>query len=393
MVMLSGKKKMSLSYLPARLVIPANKNQAWLIKFYQTNPQTGEREPFRKSYDLNRIKCFKTRKKLAVEIIEDINGKLPTGWPFDNTYEFSLQQTNIIDAVEYARDIKFNETDRGGTVNNYGSKTNIFAEWLRREKLDKMSIVNFSDIHRQKFLDYLGIERKVGGKTHNNYVDTFRSFFNELLDRKYVTMNHFAGLKPKKEAAKKRRAFSQIEKKIVAEYVHKHNKELMLNIWLQYHCFIRPQAELRRLKGRHIRLQEGVIRIEGDKTKNKKDAIITIPDSLIPNLKKYHFPANYFVFGKKMKPAFEKPCSKNYMNNIHKGILEYLHQRGDLENIEGLQNYSWKDTGAYELFSRGVNILEIMRQLRHKDLSTTQKYCESLYVINKQIKALDNVLV
>lgn len=219
-----------------------------------------------------------------------------------------------------------------------------------------------------------------------------RSIFNELLDRKYIVINHFSKLKKKPEPAKRRRAFSKSEMKIMAKYVNEHDKELMLSIWLQYHCFIRPQSELRRLRGRHICIEENVIRIPGDKTKNKKDAIVTIPDVLIPNLKKYSFPSNYFVFGKKLKPALEKPCSKNYMNNRHKGILELLHKKGDLENIDGLMHYSWKDTGAYELFSRGVNILEIMRQLRHANLSTTQKYCDSLYIINHQIKALDNSL-
>lgn len=390
--MVPGKKKMLLSYLPARLVIPKNKKQAWYILYYQTDPSTGEKERFRETFDINRVKCLKTRKKLAQKLIEDINGKLPTGFPYDNSYLHQLQQTNIIEAVETARDLKINDTDRGGSINNYSSKTNIFVEWLTSKKLNHLSVNNFTDYHRQAFLDYLKLDRKVGGTTYNNYLNVLRAMFNELKDRKYITLNHFSAQKRMREAAKRRRAFSQIEKKVMADYVKVKDKELMLSIWLQYHCFIRPQAEMRRLKGRHIIISENVIRIEGELTKNRQDAIITIPDSLLPNLKKYSFPANHFVFGKKLKPSIEKPCGKNEMNNRHKAILQHLHKKGDLENINGLMHYSWKDTGAYELFKRGVNILEIMRQLRHKDLSTTQKYCESLYIINKQIKKLDNIL-
>jgi len=64
-----------------------------------------------------------------------------------------------------------------------------------------------------------------------------------------------------------------------------------------------------------------------------------------------------------------------------------------MDDITGLQYYSWKDTGAVELFKKKVNILEIMRQLRHKDLSTTQKYCQSLYVINMEIRDLVNPIL
>ena len=48
---------------------------------------------------------------------------------------------------------------------------------------------------------------------------------------------------------------------------------------------------------------------------------------------------------------------------------------------------------ALELFKQKVNPLEIMKQLRHKDLTTTQIYCQSLYSVNREIKALDNDLL
>jgi len=74
-------------------------------------------------------------------------------------------------------------------------------------------------------------------------------------------------------------------------------------------------------------------------------------------------------------------------------IIEKLNKSKQLKDINGLTFYSWKDTGAMELFKRKINILEIRKQLRHKDLKTTQVYCESLYEINEEIKHLDGGLI
>ena len=81
------------------------------------------------------------------------------------------------------------------------------------------------------------------------------------------------------------------------------------------------------------------------------------------------------------------------MNWQHGKILKRLENEGKLMDSKGLTFYSWKDTGALALFKNKVNPLEIMRQLRHKDLTTTQLYCQSLYSVNLEIKALDNALL
>lgn len=66
-----------------------------------------------------------------------------------------------------------------------------------------------------------------------------------------------------------------------------------------------------------------------------------------------------------------------------------LHREGKLGDPTGIQSYSWKDTGALLLFEMKVDLLQIMKQLRHGDLTTTQKYCNSLNEKAPEIKGLD----
>lgn len=207
--------------------------------------------------------------------------------------------------------------------------------------------------------------------------------------------NPFSGFKKKKTLGKQRRALSDYEKEVVAMEISRTSKWLMLGVLLQYHCFIRP-IEMRRLRFHMFDLNEGVIRLTSKETKNKENAIVTIPDSLLPFLRKFNFgkwDQRWLLFGAGVQPHLDKTCGHNTMNWQHGRILKQLEKEGKLSDIKGLTFYSWKDTGALALFKNKVNPLEIMRQLRHKDLTTTQLYCQSLYSINREIKELDNALI
>ncbi len=377
-------------YLPARLVKAVDR---WYIVYYQTNPGTGKLERFRETHNLNRISDRKLRMEMAKRIIKNLNSKLPLGWPFFDTDE-NHSKTNIIDAIELAKKIKCT-TDRQRTIDMVESMTRIFFEFLKRQGWKEMSIGEFQKKQALEFLDYAVFDRGIGARTYNNYIERMRALFMELKEREYILYNPFSGLKKKKEAGKRRRAFNADERMIVADYISKKDKWLMLGVLLQYHCFIRP-IEQRRIKIRMIRLNEGVIWLPGSITKNREEATLTIPDVLMPFLRDFgleKFNQNYLLFGKGVRPHNSQSCGHNTMNYRHRTILEKMKKQDILSDIEGLSYYSWKDTDAIELFKRKVNILEIMRQLRHKDLSTTQKYCQSLYTINHEIKALDNALI
>lgn len=302
-----------------------------------------------------------------------------------------LYDTKILEAISIAQKIK-NTTDRKRTRDMVDSMVNIFTEFIRKKEWENLPIGEFDKKKAQSFLDYGLLDRKIGARTYNNYIERMRALFTELKIRDYIGHNPFSGLKKRKETGKERRAFSEYERDLIAATVEEKDKWLMLAVLLQYHCFIRP-IELRRLRFDMFDFEEGVIRLKGDITKNRNNDIVTIPDVLMPWLLEFDFSQwnqRWLIFGENVQPHPYKCCGHNTLNYRHGRILKNLQQKGLLSDIKGLTFYSWKDTGAMDLFKAKVNILEIMRQIRHQDLSTTQKYCQSLYIVNQEIKSLKN---
>lgn len=383
---------MPTTFKPARLVEGKTR---WYIIFYQTDPKSSKLKPHRPTYDLNRIKDVAKRRKTGLKLVNEINQKLPDGFPYSARLE-KLCDVNVIEALRQAMKIKIASTTRKRTVDMVQSMFNIFSKFIIEKKWEDVPVKSFGKKEAVAFLDYALIDKGIGPRTHNNYIERMRSMMNELVKREYIDENPFSKLTKMKELAKRRRAFNDFERDtLLAAVAKKGDMMLMLGILLQYYCFIRP-IELRRLRFEMFDWRHSVIRLPGAITKNKEDDIVTIPNAILPFLAKFDFGKynqRWLIFGKGVAPHPSVCCNHNILNHRQHVIIKDLNQRGMFPNMEGLSFYSWKDTGARELFKRKVNILEIMRQLRHKNLATTQKYCESLYEVNVEIKNLDNCII
>ena len=403
------KKNLSLPFLPARLVKSTDR---WFITFNQTNLQ-GKRIRIKQTFDINRIKDLEQREHIANQIVTRLNTLLPHGYPYLIDYNGNaiykvhpvlgpvvlpekrveakrnkLEKTKIIDAIRFAERIKC-QSDRIETINNYRSHARLFIDWLLKENLNEITIIEFDANFAGEYLDYLITKARIKNVTYNNKLRAIKGFFQVLLHRKYITENPFDGFKTKRSTKKQRRTFNQHEKKIVATYIKEHHKWLYYGLMLQYYCFIRP-AELRRLRFNNFDLVTGVINIQAEQAKNHKSKPVTIPDIILPDFLDPFFsgnPLNYFVFGSKLRPHPTKSCSKNYMNLEHGQILKRLQKLGKLGDINGLTWYSWKDTGATDL-APIIPRRHLQEQMRHATSDTTERYLHPQKVLTsiKELK-------
>lgn len=377
------------NFLPARLV----KGKYWYIVYYQTNPATGTMERFRETRQINRVKNLRERSKLARHHIKEINNLLPEGWPFiiDQPEEIKIVSLEI--AVEKARNAKFNLTEEN-THRSYRSICNVFLKYCKKEKLLKLPSTKFSKRMAYSFLDNLLEERKVKGKTYNNYIIHLRSIWYEMINREIIpksTPNPWVGMKQANEEVDKvRRSFSIEERSIIADYIYKNDLYLFWAILLQYYCFLRP-VELRRLRFSDFDLEKGTIFISASvNRKSKRSRTVTIPAFPLEIFRQEAFtkhPTNYLIFGEKFRPHRNIPCSPNAMNKKHKRILRKLVKAEKLSDIEGLVFYSWKYTGITDM-SKNVSLINLQRQTGHSKPETTLIYYKP-DEINHEVKKVD----
>jgi integrase len=377
-------------YMPARIV----KGRRWYIEFYQTDPVERTKKRVREYRDMNRIKDLKERQKVALNHINELNTNLlPFGYPYSETKNLP-QHITIIDAVTMSLAIK-SRSDRAKTVSSYGSIVNYFIRYIRELGREHTQLRDFSFRDAMMFMDHVLIEKKISARTYNNYRQFITAIWNELIDRGYISQNPWTKVKKQTITEKNRRMLSNDEAQMILNEAWQTDKMISLSILLLYYCFVRP-GEQRQMRVSYIDLDAGLIKLPGAITKNRKTDYITIPTQIISlfrklNIENWH--ANDYIFGKGIEPHPEIMCGSNSMAERHKAIINRLYENKKLRSKTGISIYSWKDTGAMALIRGGVDTYEIMRQMRHSELSTTQTYLKSLHSVNKSIRDLKGELL
>lgn len=179
-----------------------------------------------------------------------------------------------------------------------------------------------------------------------------------------------------------------------AAYVYRHDRVVYLAILLISHCGLRI-SELRRMRARDIDLERGLIVLGGDQTKNRERAFITIPGVAMETLRSFgleRIPASYLIFGTDMKPHPKEATGRNTITRKFRDMLLAMVKEGRIASAQGYTAYSWKDTGAIAMVKSGMDIVTIQKHLRHKSLDTTQRYLQSLGIINRDVRDFKGVI-
>lgn len=372
-------------YIPAKLVEGQSR---WYIEYSYLDGKKGMvRE--RPTYNLNRIKDINERRAEADRIVNELNRhKLPKGFPKIDIQD--LHNMFLDEAVKQGFEINCRNA-RKKTKSSYRSVVNHFLNYIRIKKLDKKPIHKFGVFEAVAYLDETQIEKKLAPRTYNSYRIRLMAIFNVLKKKEIITSNPWEKTEKMKPQDANRRRFSEAESKAVFNFVWEHDQMMTLSIILLYFCFIRP-GEQRDLKVNNIDLKRGIITVPGNISKNKETEHVTIPKKVIPLLLAigvHKWDPNNYIFGEGIKPHPKKRCGSNSMRERHNSILRRMQKKGLIRDITGLQFYSWKDSGAMMMVDHDINIYDVMRQLRHKELSTTQIYLKQLGEVSEKIRDLD----
>lgn len=355
-----------IEFLPAQL---KSNSHGWYIEYQTFNPNIGKMQRFRTHVNVlrkhyPRLADFKAH---CNGIINTINAKLAGGWSPIGENQNARFYTSLSVVIRAYLAEKQDEL-RPDTLRSYKSFCTIFGAWVNENVPDCQAIL-FNKVLAIRYLDYCSVERKLKGRSWNNQLKAARALFSWAVAKCYCKENPFGGIKPKREAEKRRVLIPADTRKRITAYCKENNLGLLIVSQLVYSSLIRPK-EIRCLKVSDVFLKEHYILIRPEVAKTHFARIATmnpILEGLVADWIKGANGDDYLI-GSKDYAAGKKPIPHSRFSK------DWIEMRKALHLTDEMELYSLRDTGINEMLKCGIDPLTVMQHADHHDLSMTTRY-------------------
>ena len=276
----------------------------------------------------------------------------------------------------------------GGRLNNYRTDNVLVGKRTDKECLQKAleSKLNSSLSEKYKrnltsiynrFVTYLDNENgtKEQAKkfldtyTSNTSYNTVRRHLNALFSEALtygISENPLAELKSKKSIAKLHKPFTEIQ--TILNEIKSFNSNLHLCCLLTYGCLLRPHREVRELMWGDFSDDLSFINLSGERNKSGRNRIVPVPKYIKETLVKGE--ANHNIF-----TANTKAHNSDYFKTLWS---RFKKQSNLLE--QGQTLYSFRHTGAIEIFKRTGSITKLQKAMGHASINVSLTYLRGLEV-------------
>ncbi len=230
------------------------------------------------------------------------------------------------------------------------------ASLLRQELILKGSI-------SKQFLNSIPLKYN-----NNTSYNTTRRHLNVI-----VNYLHNNGFTIEKSTLKTRKQEEVLHKPIddlkdLLERIKTHNNNLYICALLTYGCLLRPHHEIRLLRWGDFSDDLSYITLSGSRVKSKRNRVVPVPE----------YVRKEFAFGDKNHNIFSgdvKPYNRSYFNGLWKRFKAL-----NPELDKDITLYSFRHTGAIEIFKRTGSIHKLQRAMGHSSLNVSLTYLRGLEV-------------
>ena len=372
-----------IEYTPPKLT----RGKIWYISYYVQDPLTKKLRRMR--IKVNRGKTVKEKNAAARAIMGRLSEKLALGWNPLLERQAPKAYKKLFDALDNFIDAKSRELEPN-SMRSYNSFVRTLRNWLQNHGCDDSTYVcAFTEDMAIDFMEGIESNPKISPRTYNNYLLFCRVLFDWMIERSYISENPFASIrrKTKKLTTKKRRAFTDEELVRLWTFLQDANPEYMLVCQFCYCCLLRPK-EIALLKCSDIRPESQTVLVRGEIAKNDNTSSRTIPDSMMPFIRKLDLSRpDLFLFGKHKNYDFKPGKEAAEERKIAKYWSEVV--RKECGFPMELAFYSLKDTGVTNMIASGVPVSFVQQQADHSSLAMTSIYCRRSAKATEQLKGMD----
>jgi len=283
----------------------------------------------------------------------EIYSKLLDGFDPIKVKAFNLKpNAKDLDVLELAIARKFNK----GVSEHYMRQLNYTLNALRKER--KGNSINIETINRV-------LDRFNNNTSYNTMRRSLIVLFN-LATEVGWDKDLMKAIKPRRAKAKLHKPIDNISE--LLNEIREYNENLFLCCLLTYACLLRPHREIRELRWRDFDKDLSHIRLSGDRNKSGRNRVVPVPQYVQEFLKKNEDHLNIFS-GK------EVPYDKDYF----KGLWSRFKKTSKLLK-EDQTLYSFRHSGAIEIYKRTGSLEKLKTVMGHADLSVSLTYLRGLDV-------------
>ena len=205
---------------------------------------------------------------------------------------------------------------------------------------------------------------------NNTSYNTTRRHLNVIVN--YLHNNGFtiekSTLKTRKQEEVLHKPISDL--KDLLERIKTHNNNLYICALLTYGCLLRPHHEIRLLSWGDFSDDLSYITLSGSRVKSKRNRVVPVPEYVRKEL----------IVGDRNHNIFSgdiKPYNRSYFNGVWKRFKAL-----SPELDKDITLYSFRHTGAIEIFKRTGSIHKLQRAMGHSSLNVSLTYLRGLEVSN-----------
>jgi len=218
------------------------------------------------------------------------------------------------------------------------------------------------------------LSRKIILSTLNHYTDnssynSLRKNLNVLIEKSIefgIKENPIKQIKRKRINATLNKPFNNVN--LILNEIKLFSDNLYLCCLMTYGCLLRPHREIRELKWSDFSDDLGYIHLSGHRNKSGKNRIVPVPIYIRELLIKGQPQHNIFT-------GTTRPLNEDYFKTLwgrFKRVSKLLEQDQTL--------YSFRHTGAIEIFKRTGSITKLQKAMGHSSINVSLTYLRGLEI-------------